>query len=608
MKPKNSLSRTIIYVTVAFIVLSAFYVFAGAHPNTPKNVDLSTITKALQAGELTKISVDGNRILATKKDGSQIDSYKEDSASISDYGITPEKINLEIKNPNRGDIWNSLLSILVPLLLFGGIIWFMIRSAQGSNMRAMSFGKSSAKLYVPGNRRTTFADVAGLEEAKQELAEVVEFLKHPDKFKKMGAEIPKGVLLIGPAGVGKTLLARAVAGEASVPFFTISASEFVEMFVGVGAARVRDLFQKAKRNAPAVLFIDELDAVGRQRGAGLGGSHDEREQTLNQILVEMDGFEPNQGVIVLAATNRPDVLDSALLRPGRFDRKVMLDNPDRKERAMILAIHARNKPLTDDVNLDKIAAATIGMSGAELKNIMNEAAILAARDNKKVIAQHYLNLAIEKVMIGPERKSHILSPKEKEITAIHEAGHAIVGHVLPEADPIHKVSVVSRGSAAGYTWSLPQEDVHLYPRRKFLDDLAQMLGGRVAEEIAFGEITTGAENDLMRATRLARRMVTQYGMSDKLGPLAYGEREQQIFLGRDWSEQRTYSDEVAAVIDSEVRRIVTEAHGRAKIIIARHKKLLKSIANRLIKEETIEGDEFAAMFQVKKLAKVFLPK
>lgn len=596
MKPKPSLTKYIVYVLVVFLLISSFYILAGNRPNQPKLVDISEITNEFRANNLEKITVDGNHIIAMKKDGSRLETYKEEGATLKDYDITPDKVPIEVRNPNRGEIWNSIFSLLIPLLLIGGVLWFMIRSAQGSNMRAMSFGKSSAKLFVPGNKRTTFEDVAGLEEPKQELSEVVEFLKHPDKFKKLGAEIPKGVLLIGPAGVGKTLLARAVAGEAGVPFFTISASEFVEMFVGVGAARVRDLFSKAKRNAPAVLFIDELDAVGRQRGAGLGGSHDEREQTLNQILVEMDGFEPNQGVIVLAATNRPDVLDPALLRPGRFDRKVVLDNPDKKERAQILSIHARNKPLADDVDIDKVAAATIGMSGAELKNVMNEAAILAARDNKKIITQNYLNLAIEKVMIGPERKSHILSPKEKEITAYHEAGHAIVGHVLPNADPIHKVSVVSRGMAAGYTWSLPQEDVHLYSRQKFLDDLAQMLGGRVAEELMVGEITTGAENDLMRATRLARRMVTQYGMSEKLGPLTYGEREQQVFLGRDWAEHRTYSDEVASMIDEEVKRIVTEARQRATEILKKEKKTLQAIADRLIKEETIEGEEFAKMF------------
>lgn len=598
MKAKPTLTRSIIIALIAAIAVFSLYFFGGQRPDQPKQVDISEVVREYQAGNLEKITVDGSQVTAEKKDDGRLLAYKEEGTPITDYGISPDKITVEVRNPNRGEIWNSLFSILVPLLLFGGVLWFMIRSAQGSNMRAMSFGKSSAKLFVPGSRRTTFADVAGLEEPKQELSEVVEFLKQPDKFKKVGAEIPKGVLLVGSAGVGKTLLARAVAGEAGVPFFTISASEFVEMFVGVGAARVRDLFQKAKRNAPAVLFIDELDAVGRQRGTGLGGSHDEREQTLNQILVEMDGFEPNQGVIIIAATNRPDVLDPALLRPGRFDRKVVLDNPDKKEREQILAIHARNKPLAEDVDLTKVAAATIGMSGAELKNVMNEAAILTARDNNKIITQHYLNLAIEKVMIGPERKSHILSPKEKEITAVHEAGHAIVGHVLPNADRIHKVSVVSRGMAAGYTWSLPQEDVHLYPRQKFLDDLAQMLGGRVAEEIMFGEITTGAENDLMRATGLARRMVTQYGMSEKLGPLAYGERGQQVFLGRDWgSEQRTYSDEVARQIDDEIKRIVTEARDQAKQILTKHKSLLREIADRLIKEETIEGEAFEAMFE-----------
>ncbi len=595
MKKMNP-TKNIVTIIVILLIISGFYALAGNRPAKPKTVNISEIASELQAGNLNKISVDGNHIIAEKKDGTNLDAYKEESAILSDYGISPDKIAIDVRNPNRGDFWNSIFSILLPLLLFGGVIWFMIRSAQGANGRAMSFGKSSAKLFVPGSKRTTFADVAGLEEPKQELYEVVEFLKHPDKFKKLGAEIPKGVLLIGPAGVGKTLLARAVAGEAGVPFFTISASEFVEMFVGVGAARVRDLFQKAKRNAPAVLFIDEMDAVGRQRGAGLGGSHDEREQTLNQILVEMDGFEPNQGVIVLAATNRPDVLDPALLRPGRFDRKVTLDNPDRKEREMILGIHSRNKPLAEDVDLERVATATIGMSGAELKNVMNEAAILTARDNKKTITQHYVNLAIEKVMIGPERKSHILTEKEKEITAIHEGGHAIVGHVLPNSDPIHKISVVSRGMAAGYTWSLPQEDVHLYPKSKFLDDLAQMLGGRVAEEIMFGEITTGAENDLMRATRLARRMVTQYGMSEKLGPLTYGEREQQVFLGRDWSEQRTYSDDIASQIDNEVKDIITTAYAQAKKILTAHKQLLRDVADKLIKEETVEGADFEKMF------------
>lgn len=600
---KNTITKTVIYVIITFLVLSAFYTFTGSKTNQPKSITISELTSELKAGNIEKVIIDGNRITAKKKDGAKLETFKEESATLKDYEITPDKVSIEIKNPNRGEILASILSTLLPLLLFGGVIWFMIRSAQGANVRAMSFGKSSARLFIPGNKRTTFADVAGLEEPKQELTEVVEFLKHPEKFRKLGAEIPKGVLLIGPAGVGKTLLARAVAGEAGVPFFSISASEFVEMFVGVGAARVRDLFQKAKRNAPAVLFIDELDAVGRQRGAGLGGSHDEREQTLNQILVEMDGFEPNQGVIVLAATNRPDVLDPALLRPGRFDRKVMLDNPDRHEREQILAIHARNKPLTDEVDLGKVAAATIGMSGAELRNIMNEAAILAARDNKKTITQHYLNLAIEKVMIGPERKSHILSPKEKEITAIHEGGHAIVGHFLAFADPIHKISVVSRGMAAGYTWSLPEEDVHLYPKQKFLDDLAQMLGGRVAEEIVFGEITTGAENDLSRATRLARRMVTQYGMSEKLGPIAYSEREQQVFLGRDFAEGRLHSEEVATLIDEEVKRLVITAKSRAEKLLKSRQILLRKLADELIKKETLEAAEFIKLIETTEKSK-----
>lgn len=610
MKPKFSLSRSITLTLIALMFIASFYLLAGQRPNKPKLVNISEITKELQAGNIEKIKVDGNRIQTTLKNGDKLETYKENEATIADYGLTPDKIAIEVENPNRGELWSNILQAIVPLLLFGAVIWYMLRAAQGSNSRAMSFGRSTARMFIPSNKKTTFADVAGLEEPKQELTEIVEFLKQPEKFKKVGAEIPKGVLLIGPAGVGKTLLARAVAGEAGVPFFTISASEFVEMFVGVGASRVRDLFSKAKKHAPAVMFIDELDAIGRQRGSGMGGSHDEREQTLNQILVEMDGFEPNQGVIVLAATNRPDVLDPALLRPGRFDRKVVLDNPDKKEREMILAIHARNKPLSTDVDLARVASATIGMSGAELKNVMNEAAILTARDNKKIINQNYINLAIEKVMIGPERRSHILSPEEKDITAIHEVGHAIVGHVLPMSDPIHKVSVVSRGMAAGYTWSLPKEDVHLHPKQKFLDDLAQMLGGRTAEEIIFGEITTGAENDLMRATRLARRMVTQYGMSEKLGPQTYGEREQQIFLGGNYQEARTYSNEVAAEIDAEVKRIISEAHQTAAAILNKNKVKLREIADKLIQEETLEGEEFVALLEdrPKKAVKKSRPK
>lgn len=460
----------------------------------------------------------------------------------------------------------------------------------------MSFGKSRARLMVGNKNRVTFKDVAGEEEAKQELMEVVEFLKYPTKFINLGAKIPKGVLLVGAPGTGKTLMAKAVAGEAGVPFFNISGSEFVEMFVGVGASRVRDLFTKAKRNAPAIVFIDEIDAVGRQRGAGLGGGHDEREQTLNQILVEMDGFETDTNVIIIAATNRPDVLDPALLRPGRFDRRVTLSLPDIREREAILGVHTKNKPLDSTVNLKTVAAKTPGFAGADLQNLVNEAAILAARKNKKVIGQADMDEAIEKVLLGPERKNRLLSEQEREITAYHEAGHAVVSHVLPGADPVHKVSIVSRGTALGYTWSMPEQDKHLYSREQFVDELASMLGGRVAEKLTFKEITTGASNDLLRASKLARQMVTKYGMSEKVGPITYGTDEDMVFLGREIHEQRNYSDKVAALIDEEVSAVMEEASRRAEKVLRQHDKELKLIAGELMKKETLSREEFENFF------------
>jgi len=456
-----------------------------------------------------------------------------------------------------------------------------------------------------GNTKISFKDVAGLVEPKQELVEIVEFLKNPKKFRDLGAEIPRGVLLIGPPGTGKTLMAKAVAGEAGVPFFSISASEFVEMFVGVGASRVRDLFLKAKRNAPAIIFIDELDAVGRQRGAGLGGSHDEREQTLNQILVEMDGFEPTDNVIIVAATNRPDVLDPALLRPGRFDRQVVIDLPDRRERIDILKVHTKNKPLETDIDLNKIAGSTPGFSGADLRNLANEAAILAARANKKTVAQRDLDEAIEKVMMGPERRSKMMSEKEKKITAIHEAGHAVVGHFVENADPIHKISIVSRGMALGYTWNLPTEDRRLETKSRFEDQIASLMGGRVAEEEFFGKnnITTGAQNDLKRATQLARKMITEYGMSDRLGPQTYGHKEELPFLGKDYAEHRNYSDKIASIIDEEISRMISDGRKKADEIIKKHKKTIEIIADTLLKQETIEAEEFKNFFHSNKVAK-----
>jgi cell division protease FtsH len=475
----------------------------------------------------------------------------------------------------------------------------MMRQVQGANTRAMTFGQSGAR-EIPKNAkdRVTFKDVAGVKEAKEELMEVVEFLRNPKKFIALGAKIPKGALLMGSPGTGKTMLARAVAGEANVPFFHISGSEFVEMFVGVGASRVRDLFTRAKKNAPCIVFIDEIDAVGRQRGAGLGGSHDEREQTLNQILVEMDGFDPNQGVIVLAATNRPDVLDPALLRPGRFDRRIVLDEPDINDREAILTIHAKNKPLSEDVNLRRIAERTPGFSGADLANLINEGAILAARRNKKKITANELLESIEKVLLGPERKSHILSEKERKITAYHEAGHALVSHSLPNADSVHKVSIISRGSAAGYTMKLPSEDKRMHRKAEFLDDLAVSLGGYVAESEIFGKenLTTGASSDLRSATRLARRLITDYGMSDTLGPRTYGEKEEMVFLGKEIHHERDYSEKVAEQIDHEITTLLTTAMETAKRVITERRNMLDKIAAVLLEKETIEKEEFEALF------------
>ena len=483
------------------------------------------------------------------------------------------------------------------MLLIGGFIFFMMRQAQGTNNQAMSFGKSRARMFLGNKTVVTFDDVAGVDEAKQELTEVVEFLKYPEKFNSLGARIPRGVLLVGPPGTGKTLLARAVAGEAGVPFFSISGSEFVEMFVGVGASRVRDLFEQAKRNSPCIVFVDEIDAVGRQRGAGLGGSHDEREQTLNQILVEMDGFDTNTNVIVVAATNRPDVLDPALLRPGRFDRQVVLDRPDIKGRKEILNVHIKGKPLDKTVEIEALARRSPGFSGADLANLVNEAAILAARRNKKSIGASEFNEAIDRVIAGPERRSRIITEEEKVIIAYHEGGHAVVQRVLPKCDPVTKVTIVSRGMALGYTMSLPAEDRYLHSKTEFEDKIAGMLGGNVSETLVFGDTTTGSSNDIEKATNLARAMVTQYGMSEKLGPLAFGKKEEMVFLGREISEQRNYSDEVAAKIDAEVREIIDRAFARATEALTTHRAVLDRLAELLVEKETIEHEEFEALFE-----------
>ncbi|HYC07506.1 MAG TPA: ATP-dependent zinc metalloprotease FtsH [Candidatus Binatia bacterium] len=490
----------------------------------------------------------------------------------------------------------SLLGILLPVVVIVGFIVFMMRQAQGTNNQALSFGKSRARMFLGNKTVVTFADVAGVDEAKTELQEVVEFLKYPEKFNSLGARIPRGVLLVGPPGTGKTLMARAVAGEAGVPFFSISGSEFVEMFVGVGASRVRDLFDQAKRNSPCIVFVDEIDAVGRQRGAGLGGSHDEREQTLNQILVEMDGFDTNTNVIVVAATNRPDVLDPALLRPGRFDRQVILDRPDMKGRTAILKVHTKGKPLDKTIDVEGIARQSPGFSGADLANLVNEAAILAARRNKKVVGTPEFGEALERVVAGPERKSRVISDAEKTIIAFHEGGHAIVQRILPKCDPVQKVTIISRGMALGYTMALPHEDRYLQSKTEFEDKIAGLLGGNAAERLIFGDTTTGASNDIEKATDLARRMVTEFGMSDKLGPLAFGKRDELVFLGREIGEQRNYSDDIARQIDEEVRSIIDRGYTRAMDVLVTHRDRLQALAEKLVAEETVDSDAFEAMF------------
>ena len=587
-------SRSFLILIGVLLLLAVMAVVSLPQPKT-EQVTLSQMIEEATSGKLDRIEIEGDKLTATPKDASaprQV-TTKEDGANLRDYGIDYKKVTVDTKSQDSTlkYVLAGVFSIL-PFLLIGGFLYFMMRQAQGQGNQAMSFGKSRARLYGSDKKKVLFKDVAGADEAKQELSEIVEFLKYPAKFEALGATIPKGVLLFGPPGTGKTLLARAVAGEAAVPFFSISGSDFVEMFVGVGASRVRDLFSKAKKNAPCIIFIDEIDAVGRQRGTGMGGGHDEREQTLNQILVEMDGFEQGTNVIVMAATNRPDVLDPALLRPGRFDRRVTLDAPDVHARREILNVHSAGKPFEDKVDLREIAKKTPGFSGADLANLMNEAAILAARLDQKKINQHDLNMSVEKVLLGPERKSHIMNAREKEITAYHEAGHAIVGHYMVNAHPIHKITVVPRGNAGGFTWSLPVEDRHLSSVQDFKDDLAMMLGGRMAERTVYNEITTGAQNDLQNATNLARRMIMDYGMSEKLPNLVFGKQSDAIFIGRELGEGKNYSDEVAKVIDDEVAVLIDEATKRAAETIGKHRKELNEVTEFLVKEETMDEDQF----------------
>ena len=585
--------RSLIYIA---IIIAAVVFFSFFFPMTkkPAEIPLSEVITMSQNGEIEKILVDGDELFITTTDGTELKAFKESNASIYDIqGLNLERVVVDVKP--SGFEWGGLLISFLPLLLLGALLFFLFRRAQGANSQAMSFGRSRARLFPANTPTVTFNDVAGVEEAKEEMREVVDFLKSREKFQSLGARIPKGMLLIGPPGTGKTLLARAIAGEAGVPFFSISGSEFVEMFVGVGASRVRDLFDQAKRNTPCIIFIDEIDAVGRHRGAGLGGSHDEREQTLNQILVEMDGFDTNTSVIVLAATNRPDILDPALLRPGRFDRRVILDQPDINGRTAILKVHANGKPLDETVNLEVLAKETAGFSGADLANLVNEAAILAAKRGKKAIEMQELEESIDRVIAGPERKSRRISPKEKEITAYHETGHALVARMLPNADPVHKISIVARGMTLGHTRQLPTEDRYMLTRSQFEDMLATLMGGHTAEEIIFNEITTGAQNDIEQATKLARKMVTDYGMSAKLGPRTFGHKEELVFLGREISEQRDYSDKVAEQIDDEVHNIIQQAYETAKRILTENKPKLIQIAQKLITLETIEGEGLEAL-------------
>jgi len=565
-----------------------------------EGVDLNTVATEIRNGNVRQITVSGDDITVELLSGKTLTTRKDSNSALPDqlkpFGVTDlSSVKYVVNRPTDWATLLNILSFILPALVVAAIIWFMFRQAQGTNNQALAFGKSRARMFTGEQPTVTFADVAGVDEAKQELAEVVEFLKEPEKFISLGARIPKGVLLVGSPGTGKTLLAKAVSGEAGVPFFSISGSEFVEMFVGVGASRVRDLFDQAKRHSPCIVFVDEIDAVGRHRGAGLGGSHDEREQTLNQILVEMDGFDTDTNVIVMAATNRPDILDPALLRPGRFDRRVVLDRPDMKGREEILKVHVRGKPLAENVDLTVLAKATPGFVGADIENMVNEAAILAARRNRKSIGMAEFEDAIERVIAGPGRKSRIISQHEKQVIAYHEAGHAVVGYYLPNCDPIHKVTIVAHGMTGGYTLALPEEEHRLESKVRLMDTLAFTLGGRAAEEIVFNDVTTGAANDLERVTELSRSMVTRFGMSEKLGPMVFGQKEELVFLGKELGEQRDYSEAVAQEIDAEVRSLIATAYNRARQILIEHRDQLDLVAKRLIEVETLDEREFAAL-------------
>jgi cell division protease FtsH len=599
-------NRASFFYLLLIVVIIVMFVFsfqqqaAGTPPMT-----INEVSAQIQTGNVTRIIVDDDTLTVIDRNGDEHIAYKEPMMPLVEqltlFGVTADQlassnVKIQVKPPSP---WLGLVTAfgyILPFLILGGVFFFVFRQAQGNNNAAMSFGKSRARMFTGDHPTVTFDDVSGVEEAKEELGEVVEFLKEPEKFISLGARIPKGVLLVGPPGTGKTLMAKAVSGEAGVPFFSISGSEFVEMFVGVGASRVRDLFDQAKRHSPCIIFVDEIDAVGRQRGSGLGGSHDEREQTLNQMLVEMDGFDTDTNVIIMAATNRPDILDPALLRPGRFDRRVTLDRPDKNGREGILNVHVKGKPLDPDVDLSVLARGTPGFVGADLENMVNEAAILAARRNKKVISQDEFQEAVERVIAGPERKSRLISDEEKRIIAYHEAGHAIAAHVLPEADPVHKITIIGRGQAGGYTLMLPADDRTLKSKKQLMADIVVSLGGRAAEELVFNDITSGAYGDIQRVSQVARSMVTRLGMSEELGPMLYGQKEEMIFLGREISEQRDYSEAVAEKIDHEVRRIVNEAHKQALAILTEYRDKLDAVAEKLLEVETMSRADFEELF------------
>lgn len=589
-----------IYLLIVLVII-ALLKYMQPPINNVQHWTYNQFDNAVKQGQVQQVTIQPrettNLITGIKKDGTkfQVTGLKNDAELIN--LLLSKGVEIKFETPPAPGLWTNVLTNLVPVLIFILLFFFMMQQTQGGGNRVMSFGKSRARLHADGKRKVTFADVAGADEAKEELVEIVEFLKNPKKFTELGARIPKGVLLFGPPGTGKTLLARAVAGEAGVPFFSISGSDFVEMFVGVGASRVRDLFDQAKKNAPCIVFVDEIDAVGRQRGAGLGGGHDEREQTLNQLLVEMDGFSPNEGIIVIAATNRPDILDPALLRPGRFDREVVVDIPDINGRKEILKVHMKGKPLAGDVDLDVLARRTPGFTGADLANLVNEAALLAARYNKKEIGMRELENSIERVIAGPEKKSKVISEKEKKLVSYHEAGHAVVGYLLPNTDPVHKVSIIPRGRAGGYTLLLPKEDRYYMTKSMLLDQVTMLLAGRVAEELVLKEISTGAQNDLERSTEIVRRMIMEYGMSEELGPMTLGRKHETPFLGRDLARDRNYGEEVAATIDKEVRRIVDVNYNRARDILIKHMDTLHLIAEALMEKETLEAEEFAALMK-----------